>query len=301
MIYVKVPATSANMGSGFDTLGMGISLYSTIGVSETECGLKIIDKNKNNHIPQDERNLIYRAVRAVFDKVDYKPTGLKIIQDSEIPMTRGLGSSSACIIGGMLAANIISGRKLSYSEILDLAGEMEGHPDNVAAAMYGGLCASVVEDGHVYTKSIKLNPNLRTAVFIPSYYVSTKKSRGSVPNMYSREDTVSGISHASLMLAALSTGDMDLLKVALNDKIHQPYRVNDIEGFDFIYNMAYDLGAKGVYLSGSGPSVVAILDGNYTEFKLKARQHILKSGYNIKCRVLGIDNVGAVVRVPNEN
>ncbi len=301
MIYVKVPATSANMGSGFDTLGIGVSLYSTIGMKETESGLRIIDKNNNLHIPTDERNLIYRAAYAVFDKVGYKPSGLVITQDSKIPMTRGLGSSSACIVGGMLAANVISGRQLEYSDILDLAAAMEGHPDNVAPAMYGGMCVSVIEDGHVFTKSLKLDPKLKFAVFVPSYYVSTRKSRSSVPDSYSRSDTVSGISHSALTLAAMMSADTDLLKVAFADKVHQPYRVGEIEGFEFLYDMSYELGAKGVYLSGSGPTVVAVLDKDYSVFLHSARERIKTEGLNIRSMILDVDNVGAVVRVPTYN
>ena len=139
MIRVRVPASSANMGAGFDTLGIALNLYSVLEVEEAESGLEIITKNHGGVVHNDKTNLVYRAMESVFDAVGYIPRGIKISQDSKIPMTRGLGSSSACIIGGMLAANVISGRQLKYSDILNLATKMEGHPDNVAPALYGGL------------------------------------------------------------------------------------------------------------------------------------------------------------------
>jgi len=293
---IKVPASSANMGAGFDTLGIGVCLFSTVEMSETETGLTIIDNDETGCVPKDEKNLIYRAAKNVFDEVGYKPEGLFIKQLSDIPMTRGLGSSSACIISGMLGANVISGRKLSYSDILDMAADMEGHPDNVAPALYGGLCISAVNNGRVYTKSIKPDRRFKLAVFVPDYFVSTRRSRGSVPSLYRREDAVFNISHASLMVAAFAEGNKELMRAACDDKIHQPYRKNYIEGYDFIFKTSYELGAAAVYLSGSGPTIVAIIDENYNEFKKEAQKRIDEKGYRIKCEILSIDNVGTVVK-----
>lgn len=296
MVRVKVPATSANMGSGFDCLGIGLCLYSVVEMSEESGGLTIIDNSNMGYVPKDESNLIYAAAKRVFDAVGYNPSGIKIVQSSRIPMTRGLGSSSACIIGGALAANVLSGRKLSYSELLDIACSMEGHPDNVTPAMYGGMCAAAVSDGHVYAKSIKINSKIKAAVFIPDYFVSTKKSRGAVPESFSREDAVFNISHAALMLAAMSGGNTELLREASGDRMHQQYRKSGIEAYDFIFETAYGLGAKAVYLSGSGPTIVAVLDGKYKSFQSRAQKILNENGYNIRCSILSIDNVGTVVR-----
>ena len=144
MIRVRVPASSANMGAGFDSLGVALNLYSNLEIEETEGGLQIISSTMG-----DKSNLVYRAMERVFDEVNYVPKGIRIKQESKIPMTRGLGSSSSCIIGGMLAANVMSGRRLSYPEILNLAADMEGHPDNVTPALFGGFCVSAMEDGSV--------------------------------------------------------------------------------------------------------------------------------------------------------
>ena len=145
MTEVRVPATSANMGAGFDTMGIALGIYNNISVCETENGLKIYNRNTSEYIPTNENNLIYKAVMRVFDEVGYSARGLRIVQDSSIPMTRGLGSSSACIVGGLLSANAISGHKLPYEKLLELAVEMEGHPDNVTPALYGGFCTSVFD------------------------------------------------------------------------------------------------------------------------------------------------------------
>lgn len=284
------------MGAGFDVLGIGLCLYSTLQITETNGGLLICDNDETGFVPKDEKNLVYRAAMRVFDYVGYTPRGLKISQHSHIPMTRGLGSSSACIIGGMVAANIISGRRLSYHDILNMATDLEGHPDNVAPALYGGLCVSAVDNGIVYTKSAKISRRLKAAVFIPEYPVSTKKSRCTVPDEYSRKDAVFNISRAALMYAAMTSADTGLLKTACDDRMHQPYRKSNIEGYDFIFDMAYSLGAKAVYLSGSGPTIIAVIDGNYNTFREKAKKHISEKGLRIQCRILSIDNVGTIVK-----
>ena len=176
MIKLRVPATSANMGAGFDTLGVAVGLYNRMMIEEIPEGLEVINKNTQSFIPQDTSNLIYRAMAELFDYVGYEQKGYRITQDSQIPMTRGLGSSSACIIGGMLAANIISGRQLSYQEIIHLAAKMEGHPDNVGPALFGGFCVSLMDDDKTIIKSTKLKSHIKFAVIIPDFFVATQAS-----------------------------------------------------------------------------------------------------------------------------
>lgn len=295
MIKVKVPASSANMGAGFDTLGAALSLYSRLEVEEIESGLVIETKNAGSFIPTDKNNLVYRAMEVVFKETGYTPDGLLIRQDSDIPVTRGLGSSSGCIIGGMLAANALSGRKLSYSKILDLATKMEGHPDNVAPALYGGLCVSLSHKGQTITRSIKIDPKIKFAVMIPDFFVATRKSRGVLPDMVDRRDASFNIQRASMFVYAMEHGDMDILKYAVEDKLHQPYRKNYVEGFDEILEYSCKCGARAAYLSGSGPTIVAILDDNYNEFTKLMHEYFKANSHEWVCRVLDIDNVGSVV------
>lgn len=295
MIKVKVPASSANMGAGFDTLGVALSLYSRIEAEETEGGLTIETKNTGGYVPTDKNNLVYRAMQRVFEKAEYKPKGLFIRQNSDIPMTRGLGSSSGCIIGGMLAANVISGRRLSYGDILNLASEMEGHPDNAAPALYGGMCISLQSNDGIFTRSIKLDPKIKFAVMVPDFFVATKKSRGVLPDYVPRKDASFNIQRALMFAYAMEHGDMEMLRYAVSDRLHQQYRKSYIDGFDGIIKHSYECGSRATYLSGSGPTIVSIVDDNYDRFTELMHRYFRANKHEWMCRVLDIDNVGSVV------
>jgi len=296
MIEVRVPATSANMGAGFDTMGIALNLYNTIQVRETESGLKIVNLNCREYLPKNENNLIYRAIMRVFDEVGYQKKGLAITQNSKIPVTRGLGSSSACIVGGLLAGNVLSGRKLTYPDILNLAAEMEGHPDNVAPALYGGFCVSARVGDKAICQSVKLSPKFRYAVMVPDFFVPTKKSRGLLPETVSLGDASHNISRAVLFALGLAQGNTEFLKIGVDDRLHQPYREQEVEGLSEIFKKSYELGAKASFLSGSGPTVLSVLDGNYREFCGGMRDFFLEQETAWSCRILQVDNVGAVVK-----
>lgn len=295
MICVRVPATSANMGAGFDTLGLALNLYSRLEVEETDSGLEIITVNNNGTVQNDKSNLIYRAMNKIFDETGYRPKGLRIKQDSEIPMTRGLGSSSACIIGGMLAANAMSGRTVPYSEILDMAAKMEGHPDNVGPALYGGLCVSATVDNKAIAKSIKLRKGLKFAVMVPDFYVPTRKSRALLPEKVDIHDASDNISSALMFYSAMIKGDYGMLRYGVRDKLHQPYRKHYIDGFDDIFNMTYEKGSLATYLSGSGPTIVSILNENAFVFKKEMETFFIENSHRWRCMILECDNVGSVV------
>ncbi|MDD6484391.1 MAG: homoserine kinase [Clostridiales bacterium] len=295
MISVRVPATSANMGAGFDTLGVALNLYNRIRIEEIPEGLIIENKNETSYIPTDEKNLIYRAILKVFDAAGYEKKGIRIIQNSEIPMTRGLGSSSACIVGGMLAANIISGRKLSYKEIIHLAAQLEGHPDNVGPALYGGFCVSVTENGNTIVKSTKITSGIKFAVMIPDYFVVTRKSREVLPETVSFSDAVYNVSHAALFQSAMVSGDMEALRCGVNDRLHQEYRKAYIDGMEEIFKRTYELGSNATYLSGSGPTILSVLDNNFKQFDEGMKRFFAENEHQWTCRILEADNVGAVV------
>ena len=301
LVSARVPATSANMGAGFDTLGIALSLYNTVSVKETESGLFIENKRPGEFTPKGENNLIYRSVKRVFDEVGYKQKGLWISQDSEIPMTRGLGSSSACIIGGMLSANVISGRHLSYSDILDLAADMEGHPDNVAPALYGGFCAAVKSGGHTLVKSVKIEKPARFYAMIPDFFVSTKKSRVALPDTVSHKDAAYNAGHAALFSLSMATGEFEKLRVTVKDKLHQPYRAQYIDNMENIFREAYKNGAYAVWLSGSGPTIIAMCDRENQEFSKNMDAYFNSIGEKRSLKRLSIDNVGAIVKVIERN
>lgn len=295
MIGVRVPATSANMGAGFDTLGIALNLYSRLEVEERKNGLEIIAKCGGEHIRCDRNNLVYRAMREVFGAVGYRPRGLYINQKSDIPVTRGLGSSSACIVGGMLAANALSGRRLKYSDIVDMAADMEGHPDNVGPALYGGFCVSARIGGRTVVKSAKLAGGLKLAAMIPDFRVLTGRSRGTLPEYVRLRDAAANISSALLLREALISGDYDMLRCGVRDRLHQPYRKNSIEGFDEILETTYKNGSRATYISGSGPAIISILTDGAERFKSRMESFLAGSPDRWRCLLLETDNVGAVV------
>ncbi|MCH5209943.1 MAG: homoserine kinase [Oscillospiraceae bacterium] len=297
MIKIRVPASSANMGAGFDTLGVALGLYNRIEIEEIPEGLEVINKNAHGFIPKDKNNLIYRSMLYLFEHVGYKAKGYRIGQNSSIPMTRGLGSSSACIVGGMLAANIISDRQLSYEEIIHLAAKMEGHPDNVGPAMYGGFCVSLTDEDKTIIKSTKLKNNIRFAALIPDYFMATRKSRGVLPPKVDFQDAVYNISHASMFQAAMLTGDMKALRIGAKDMLHQQYREVYVEGMEDIFEKTYSLGSHATYLSGSGPTIMSVLSGEYSAFRNSMQKYFIENSLKWRCMILPVDNVGAVVSV----
>ncbi len=294
MIKVSVPASSANLGAGFDALGIALTLYNHIWMEEADgC---IIESADNTAIPTDETNLVYQAAKTLYEHCGKPFRGLYIRQESNIPMTRGLGSSSACLIGGLLGANTLLGSPLSRTEICHLATQMEGHPDNVAPALMGGLVTSVVEQGQVYTTSLPVWPEITFAVFIPDFPLSTEKARAVLPEQVTREDAIYNLSRAALMTASLCTGRLDNLRVAVQDRLHQPYRKHFIEHLDTIFEIAYEAGAYAAAISGAGPSVLAILDRNNRSFIDDANRQLAEHGisnWHVAC--FSCDPVGATV------
>lgn len=295
MVWVRVPASSANMGAGFDSMGIALSLYNEIGIEECAGGIIVENRNPGEFVPTGENNMIYRAAKRVFDETGYRSDGLKIIQNSRIPMTRGLGSSSACIIGGMLAANVISGRKLTYGEILNIASDMEGHPDNVAPALYGGFCTAVRDGAQTVVNSVKIEQPLCFVAMIPDFFVSTRKSRVSLPENVSHKDAAFNAGHAALFAVSLATGRLDRLRTAVQDKLHQPYRAGYIEHMEETFSNAYKNGAYAAWLSGSGPTMIAVIDKSNTDFITNMNAYFVRNEHKWRCKRLGVDNVGAIV------
>lgn len=292
MIKVKVPATSANIGPGFDSLGIALDIYNYYTIEETESGL-VIEGCEEKYA--NESNLIYLAMLKCFEKVGYQVKGIKISIESEIPVSRGLGSSAACIIGGILAANELSGNKLSQQEILELATEIEGHPDNVAPALLGGMVVSVYEN-EVYYSKINIKDGLRFLALVPDFKLPTKKSRSILPKVIPHSDAVFNVGRVALMVSALHNGEFELLSVAGEDRLHQHYRGTLIDGYQKILKLSKNLGAKGVFLSGAGPTILVALDSDdtQTEEGLKPLLETLNDKWEIKR--LEISRDGASVR-----
>lgn len=294
MITVRVPATSANIGPGFDSMGVALTLYNYVKAEEIGDGLQInITDDSSKFLARDEKNLVYRSMKAVFDKVGYRPKGIHLELTNNIMVTRGLGSSSAGIVGGLLAGNALSGRKLSQEQLLDIANKIEGHPDNVTPALLGGLTVSVPKGGHVSFVKAELKNDLTFAALVPNFFLQTKKSRSLLPKFVPHRDAVYNEARTALLFASLTNGKYENIPVAIGDRLHQRYRKRLIPHMEDIFNACYANGALGVYLSGAGPTIIAILDEKNQSFQANITQTLKKSTQNWQLHMLKADNEGA--------
>ncbi|WP_282746334.1 homoserine kinase [Peptostreptococcus stomatis] len=263
MIRVKVPATTANMGPGYDVLGMALSQYSTFQCQEDDkISLSIKGLESEKLVNQDhEANLVVRSMNHLFKYVDKYPKGYKLEIINDIPLARGMGSSASAIVGGLLVANYLVGANLDQDEILKLATQIEGHPDNVAPALMGNIVLSTkIPDDQVIYHSIKPFDDLTCVLFIPDYEVSTSMSRAVLPQSISMADAVHTSGHLSLMLAGFMTGNKDLIGQTMVDRLHEPYRKSLIKNFDDFKASALEVGAFAFSLSGSGSTIIAYCD-----------------------------------------
>ena len=292
MIKIRVPATSANLGPGFDSLGIALSLYNIFSFEEISEGLEILGSlNKE----EDKNNLIYTSMLKTFDFIGYKAKGIRIEVETNIPVSRGLGSSAACILGGIMGANEMAGSPLSIDDIFKLATEIEGHPDNVAPGLFGGLVSSLMEDNNIYYNKIDIAKGLKFIAIVPDFKLSTKTAREVLPEVISYKDAVENVSRVSLLISALSNGRFDLLKPALKDKLHQPYRGELIKGFNRVLNKSYELKALGTYLSGAGPTIMAITREENDSFRKEMEEYLKSINYTWELIDLEIELDGAKV------
>ncbi len=273
MYSVEVCATSANIGSGFDSLGLALSLRNRILMEE-------YDRLEITAAPgasADKRNLIYSTAMHLFDECGKKIEGLRIIEQPTIPSTRGLGSSSACIVAALLLANEIMGNPLSDSELLDRATAIEGHPDNVAPALLGGFVTGVFDKGKLYYHRKNISEELNFIAFVPPFKLSTKKAREALPKSLPFKDAVYNIGRSALATAAFCEGRYDLLDVATGDKVQQQYRLPLIRGGERLFKLCRLWGAGTVYISGAGPTIMAVVSKDKVkDFLQKAEKGLLK-------------------------
>lgn len=259
-VRVKVPATSANIGPGFDVAGLALTLYNSFVFELTDGGVEI------SGCPEEfrgEDNLTFQAFKKAAGICGLQFRGVSIECSGDIPHTRGLGSSSTCIVAGIVGAFAFMGLNESRQEILDLATSIEGHPDNVAPAIFGGLTVSVMYSGKVLTLNIPVKNDYRYAAIIPPFTLPTELSRSVLPQEVSRQDAISNVSHFALTVASLINGYDEGLKLGLKDKLHQPYRGHLIKGYDEIMErLDKDPRILGSYLSGAGPTIMAVIEAS---------------------------------------
>ncbi|WNQ12988.1 homoserine kinase [Paenibacillus aurantius] len=259
-VCAKVPASTANLGPGFDSLGMALNLYSWIEMDVAEKTVIHLHGGEMQGIPTDKSNLIYKVAQDVFRRAGVSYPELEISMHSEIPLTRGLGSSASAIVGAMAAANALIGSPLSDDELFQMAAAMEKHPDNVGASLFGGLIVSYWDGERAEYIRIEPEESLEIMVAIPRFQLATEKARNVLPKELSMGDAVFNIGHSSLLVAAFATGRYDMIAKAMKDAVHQPYRAALIPGMERILGEATDHGALGAALSGAGPTVLALVD-----------------------------------------
>lgn len=243
-VSVKVPATTANLGPGFDCMGLALPVYNTVTIEETVLpgtGIEInviadedsTDEFSLEHIPMDENSIIYKAVELLYNSIGQTPSELKINIHSQIPIARGLGSSASVIVGGLLAANELLGRPADEAALLSIATEVEGHPDNVTPAIVGGLTlTSSEEDGSIVYRKIDWPEEWTLTVCIPEYELSTDISRSVLPKEVPMQDAVYNAQRMGMFIQAVHTKDSALMKLALKDRLHQPYRMKLVPGLE---------------------------------------------------------------------
>ena len=266
MLHIRVPATSANMGPGFDCIGVALKLYNHIWVEEIQEGLEITVKKKQKlEIPENESSLIYRTMADFYASLGRKMPGIRMIQEDDIPMTRGLGSSAACIVAGLMAANALSRTGYTVDELAQIAARIEGHPDNSNPALYGGMVVGAMDEREARHVQIPLPENLSFAVMVPDFPMSTKASREVVPDKFSKKDAVFNSSRCALLAASMMSGKLENLEMAMEDRIHQPYRKKLIPNYDEIFDESSKNGAAATYLSGAGSTLMAIITDDKKE------------------------------------
>lgn len=294
MIKIQIPATSANLGAGFDALGLALNYYNYVNIEENDT--VVIRSLDGVDIPTDESNLVFESAKKVFDICGKRLNGLAIEQINNIPMARGLGSSSACIVAGLIGANTLLGTPLSPDELVDLAAQIEGHPDNTAPALLGGIVTAVFDGKKVHWVKQEVFTTLKFVAIIPDFELKTEKARNCLPKEISHKDAVFNLSRAALFSSSLLTGKFENLKTAVDDRLHQPYRLPLIPNAENVFDLAYTLGAYAVYMSGAGPTIMAIVDHNNSYFAGKMRFSLdnqVLSNWTVK--ELEIDNQGTIL------
>lgn len=274
-VSVQTPATIANLGCGFDCFGLALPLYNIVTVEETimpgsGIEINIIEDDpdlSSENIPTDKNNIVYKAIELLYGYIGQTPAELKINIKTGIPVARGMGSSASVIVGGLIAANELLGRPADDKILMSIATEIEGHPDNITPAFTGGMTiSSLEEDGSVLYRKLPWPKEWKITVCVPDFELSTNISRSVLPLEVPMKDATFNLRRASMFVHAVHTKDEELMKIAMSDKLHQPYRMKLVPGlFDIMENLKHEENVLGCTLAGAGPSIAIISSGNGTD------------------------------------
>lgn len=290
MYKVKVPATSANLGCGFDTLGVALSIYNTFTFELVESGYQFlgVEVAFNN-----EENLVYTSFLKTLKKLGRKVEGVRITFDCDIPMAGGLGSSSTCVVAGIYGAYALTNTPINKEEILAIANSIEGHPDNVAPAIFGGLTASCVVDSKAISLSYDIDTRFQFLAIYPNFETLTHEARKVLPKELPYEDAISNVSRVAVLLKAFETYNIEVLGQVNEDKLHEPYRKKLIHEYDEVRSICQELDSITFFISGSGSTLMNVMqDTNYIE-EIQSRLNTLQ--YTWKVIPLRVDTKGSVL------
>ena len=296
-VTVTVPATTANIGPGFDCIGAALTLYNqfqfTPAATDTEVEITV-HGSEADKVGKDRHNLVYQAFIKLYQYLGKTPPRVVIAIKLDIPLARGLGSSATAIVGGLVGANQLAGSPLTTEEVMELAIAMEGHPDNVVPALLGNCQLCVGEAGNWQICPISWHPDIIPIVAIPDFELSTEAARSVLPQTIDRRDAIFNLAHLGLLLRGLETGREDWLRVALQDKLHQPYRQGLIPGYEAVKAAAIAAGAWGMTISGAGPTLLALARADRAEaVALAMAAAWQQEGVTASGRSLAIDTQGA--------
>ena len=298
-IRIAVPATTANLGVGFDCIGAALTMINQFQFTAIESDRQLqitVEGKEANKVGKDETNLIYQSFLKLYQKIKQTPPNVKIDIKLGVPLSRGLGSSATAIVGGLLGANHLAGNPLNQNELMAMAIAIEGHPDNVVPALLGNCQLSVANGDKWQVSSIPWHQEIIPVVAIPDFELSTEEARSVLPKSYSRNDAIFNISRMGLLLRGLATNNKTWLTTALVDKIHQPYRQKLIAGYQELHSAAVDAGAYGMVISGAGPTLLSLTNSDRVQQVINSMSQTW-SKLNIKAdvRSLSIDTIGARV------
>lgn len=301
-VAIAVPATTANIGPGFDCLGAALSLHNsfTFSLLDSSPATVVITATgaEASRVSTDASNLAYQAFAKLYHQLGQPVPSVNIDIQLGVPLARGLGSSATAIAAGIIGANSLAGSPLSLAAVIKLAIEIEGHPDNVVPALMGGCrLAATGLNGEWQICEIPWHPSITAIAAIPNFELSTTEARRVLPDSYSRADAIFNAAHLGLLLRGLETGNADWLQAALHDRIHQPYRQALIPGYEAVQQAAITAGAYGLVISGAGPTLLALAEVTQAE-QIRTAIATAWKHHNIDAivQVLQIDHQGAIAQ-----
>lgn len=293
---IRLPGSTANLGPGYDVLGLALGIYNRVTVDTGAEVHRIRTEGPGcDELPTDGTNLFFTAAETTAQRIGRDLPPLEATMQVEVPLARGLGSSSTAIVAGVVAANEVLDAPLTRPDMLDVATEIEGHPDNVSPCLYGGFTVSTVSDGHVTCVRTEPTADLKTVVVVPDFQLKTKEARAALPDTVSHADATFNVGRACVVTAAVITGDLDALASAMEDRLHQPHRAALIPHYDRVTGAALEAGALGVALSGAGPTLFAVTRGDAAAVGEAMARVWESEGIGATAYALPVDTEGTVI------